>query len=70
MEKTLFPAYVRVRSCSEILEKKPTYKYTNPARGMLDFCKQKFCRPVVEKMWSPGPLGDVVTNQVLTFLHS
>ena len=21
-------------------------KYTNPARGILDFCKQKFCRPL------------------------
>ena len=21
-------------------------KYTNPTRGILDFCKQKFCRPL------------------------
>ena len=30
-------------------------KYTNPARGILDFCKQKFCRPLLCGQWTRGP---------------
>ncbi len=30
-------------------------KYTNPARGILDFCKQKFCRPLLCCQWTRGP---------------
>ena len=30
-------------------------KYTNPARGILDFCKQKFCRPLLCSQWTRGP---------------
>ncbi len=28
-------------------------KYTNPAKGILDFCKQKFYRPLL--IMQPGP---------------
>ncbi len=27
-------------------------KYTHPARGILDFCKQKFCRPLLFSQWT------------------
>ncbi len=27
-------------------------KYTNPARGILDFCRQKFCRPLLSSPWT------------------
>ncbi len=27
-------------------------KYTNPARGILDFCKQKFYRPLLYSPWT------------------
>ena len=30
-------------------------KYTNPARGILDFCKQKFCRPLPCSQGAPHP---------------
>ncbi len=30
-------------------------KYTNPARGILDFCKQKFCWPLLCRQWTRGP---------------
>ncbi len=29
-----------------------TVKYTNPARGILDFCKQKFYRPLLCRPWA------------------
>ncbi len=29
-----------------------TEKYTNPARGILDFCKQKFLRPIPCRQWT------------------
>ncbi len=30
-------------------------KYTDPARGILDFCKQTFCRPLLCRQWTRGP---------------
>ncbi len=27
-------------------------KYTNPARGILEFCRQKFCRPLLSSQWT------------------
>ena len=30
-------------------------KYTNPARGILNFCKQKFCRRFLCSQWTRGP---------------
>ncbi len=33
-------------------------KYTNPARGILDYCKQKFCRPLLCRQLSNQPSAD------------
>ncbi len=34
--------------------KKWNHKYTNPARGILDFCKQNFYRPLPWRPWIPS----------------
>ena len=33
-------------------ERKLYKKYTNPALGIIDFCKQKFCRPLLCSQWT------------------
>ncbi len=35
----------------------PYTKYTNPAIGILDFCKQKFCRPLPYSLYVAVHLG-------------
>ncbi len=37
-------------------------KYTNPARGILDFCKQKLCRPLLFSQWTGGPRNAYKVN--------
>ncbi len=43
------------RSRYFVKRSKDHVKYTNPARGILDFCKQKFCRPLLCRQWTRGP---------------
>ena len=38
-------------------------KYTNPVTGILDFCKQKFCRPLLCRQWTRGPQNNWLGNQ-------
>ena len=37
-------------------------KYTNPARGILDFCKQKFYRPLLCSPWTLYSMYNLAEN--------